>query len=289
MALDKANTCYDVRSIIKQFNGKDSFMLWQRKMKNILIQQDLDETILMVEKKPTGITDEDWKKMDKKVKSFIELHLADNVILRVGEDMNAKETWEKLEKLYKRTTLSRKNELYSLQMEEGGDLPEHLRRFQNCVVDLSMMGAKYEDDDKTLLLMRSLPPSFKHFKSKIMSGGSTLLFDEVIDALQSYVKMNENSGGSQVQGLSAKVRSHSKGKQTARHRRMYLVKEKTKCEQIILVDVQPISLKVTRQKRLGGKHIGASLFSPKEDDEFVDLEKGYGAQHQTQVQLKESV
>ena len=137
MALDKANTCYDVRSIIKQFNGKDSFMLWQRKMKNILIQQDLDETILMVEKKPTGITDEDWKKMDKKVKSFIELHLADNVILRVGEDMNAKETWEKLEKLYKRTTLSRKNELYSLQMEEGGDLLEHLRKFQNCVVDLS--------------------------------------------------------------------------------------------------------------------------------------------------------
>ncbi|KAL6217167.1 hypothetical protein ACLB2K_010384 [Fragaria x ananassa] len=97
MALDKANTCYDVRSIIKQFNGKDSFMLWQRKMKNILIQQDLDETILTVEKKPTGITDEERKKMDKKVKSFIELHLADNVILRVGEDMNAKETWEKLE------------------------------------------------------------------------------------------------------------------------------------------------------------------------------------------------
>ncbi|KAL6217166.1 hypothetical protein ACLB2K_010383 [Fragaria x ananassa] len=95
-----------------------------------------------------------------------------------------------------------------------GDLLEHLRKFQNCVVDLSMMGAKYEDDDKALLLMRSLPPSFKHFKSKIMSGGSTLLFDEVIDALQSYVKMNENSGCAQVQGLSAKVRSHSKGKQT---------------------------------------------------------------------------
>ncbi|KAL6210313.1 hypothetical protein ACLB2K_015546 [Fragaria x ananassa] len=90
------------------------------KMKNILIQQDLDDTIVTLEKKPTGITDEDWKKMDKKVKSFIELHLADNVILRVGKDMNAKETWEKLEKLYKRTTLSRKNELYSLQMEEGG-------------------------------------------------------------------------------------------------------------------------------------------------------------------------
>ena len=33
------------------------------KMKNILIQQDLDDTIVTLEKKPTGITDEDWKKM----------------------------------------------------------------------------------------------------------------------------------------------------------------------------------------------------------------------------------
>ncbi|PRQ37622.1 hypothetical protein RchiOBHm_Chr4g0404691 [Rosa chinensis] len=36
-------------------------------------------------------------------------------------------------------------------------------------------------------------------------------------------------------------------------------------------------------------HTGASSFSLKEDDEFVDLEQGYGAQHQTQLKLKESV
>lgn len=60
---------------------KNNFMLWQRKMKNVLIQQDLDDTILGIEKKPTDMTDEDWKKMDKKAKISIELHLADNVIM----------------------------------------------------------------------------------------------------------------------------------------------------------------------------------------------------------------
>lgn len=115
-------------------------------MKNVLIQQDLDDTILGIEKKPTDMTDEDWKKMDKKAKSSIE-------------------TWEKLEKIYKRKTLSKKIELYLLQMGEGGDLQVHLSKFQNCVIDLSMMGEKYKDDDKAPLLLRSLPRSFKHFKS----------------------------------------------------------------------------------------------------------------------------
>lgn len=198
MADDKANTCYDVKLMIKPFNGKNNFMLWQRKMKNVLILQDLDDTILGIEKKPTDMTDEDWKKMDKKAKSSIELHLADNVMLNVGEDMNAKETWEKLEKIYKRKTLSKKIELYLLQMEEGGDLQVHLSKFQNCVIDLSMMGEKYKDDDKALLLLRSLPPSFKHFKTKIMFGKSTLKFDEVIEALQSHLKVDEKPESSQT-------------------------------------------------------------------------------------------
>ncbi|KAL6210312.1 hypothetical protein ACLB2K_015545 [Fragaria x ananassa] len=176
-----------------------------------------------------------------------------------------------------------------------------------------------------------------------MSGGSTLLFDEVIDALQSYVKMNENSGGSQVQGLSAKVRSHSKGKQTkgcfvcgqnlttgretVKHGKRTFVYSRNLTGQIcnflkISQDMDQkkpeVGVVVLQSKtqtnvssegenkmradllggcstnftqsykaeEFGGKHIGASLFSPKEDDEFVDL---YGAQHQTQVQLKESI
>ncbi|KAI9191646.1 hypothetical protein LWI28_011376 [Acer negundo] len=102
-------------------------------MKNVLIQQDLQHTILGVEKKPDGTIDFQWKQMDVKVKSSIELHLTDNVMLNVDEDMNAKETWDKLEKVYKGKTLSNKlflkDELLNLWMEECGNLQDHLSRF----------------------------------------------------------------------------------------------------------------------------------------------------------------
>ncbi|KAI9187148.1 hypothetical protein LWI28_024966 [Acer negundo] len=70
-------------------------------MKNILIQQDLQHAILEVEKKPMKTIDSQWKRMDVKVKSSIELHLADNMMFNVDDDINAKETWDKLEKVYR--------------------------------------------------------------------------------------------------------------------------------------------------------------------------------------------
>ncbi|KAK0572693.1 hypothetical protein LWI29_035568 [Acer saccharum] len=198
MASDKIN---DVKPIIiEKFDGKGNFTLWQRKMKNVLIQQDLKHAILGVEKKPAETTDAQWKRMDVKAKSSIELHLADNVMLNVDEDMNTKETWDKLEKVYRGKTLSNKlflkDELLNLRMEEGGNLQDHLSRFQNCVANLLKVDVKYDDDDKALLLLRSLPPSFKHFRTTIMFGKESLKLDEVMEAIQSYVKMDENTEGS---------------------------------------------------------------------------------------------
>ncbi|MDD0213343.1 hypothetical protein PSY81_23335, partial [Shigella flexneri] len=91
------------------------------------------------------MADKVWQKMDKKAKSFIELHLADHVLVHVlasaGENMNSKETWDYLKKVYtgkvhigenmdSSKTLDNvkevdadklflKDELYSLRMDEG--------------------------------------------------------------------------------------------------------------------------------------------------------------------------
>ncbi|KAI9194646.1 hypothetical protein LWI28_007899 [Acer negundo] len=179
MAGDKIN---DVPIIIEKFDGNVNFTLWQIKMKNVLIQQDLQHAILGVEKKSTETTNAQWERMDVKVKSSIKLHLADNVMLNVDEDMNAKETCDKLEKFYKSKTLSNKlflkDELLNLQMEEGGNLQDHLSRFHNCVANLLKVDVKYEDDDKVFLLLRSPPRSFKHFRTTIMFGKESLKLDK---------------------------------------------------------------------------------------------------------------
>ena len=45
-----------VKFEVKPFDGKSNFTLWQRKMKNILIQQDLNFIVDGVDKKPKDMS-----------------------------------------------------------------------------------------------------------------------------------------------------------------------------------------------------------------------------------------
>ena len=54
---------------IEKFNGQ-SFELWKLKMEDLLV--DKDQCIVVdLGTKPTGVTDEEWKKLDWKEKSTI--------------------------------------------------------------------------------------------------------------------------------------------------------------------------------------------------------------------------
>lgn len=59
-----------------------------------------------------------------------------------------------------------------------------MSKFQKSVT-ISKMDVKYEDDDKALLLLRSLLPSFKHFRTTFMLDKDT--------QNNTYVKMDENT------------------------------------------------------------------------------------------------
>ena len=145
----------DVKVSIKPFDGKDDFTLWQRKMKNVLIQQETDEAIGT---KPTSMSDAEWTKKNKKAKSCIELHLADNVLLHIGETMTAKEAWEKLESVYRGKSIGNKlllkEQLFGLRMEEGDDLNNHICKFHNCIANLEKVGAKMDDENTAVMLQR---------------------------------------------------------------------------------------------------------------------------------------
>ena len=84
-----------------------------------------------------------------------------------------------------------KDQLYNLRME-GDDIMEHLNVFNCCINDLLRVEVKYED--KALLLLRSLPSSFKHFRTTFIFGKETLWSEEVVQDIISHVKMNKSSG-----------------------------------------------------------------------------------------------
>ena len=85
--------------------------------------------------------------------------------------MNAKSTaelWKKLEDLYITKSLANKfrlkEHIYTIHMVEGTSIQSHINKFNLICVDLKSLDVKIDDEDKVILLVVSLPPSFKHFK-----------------------------------------------------------------------------------------------------------------------------
>ena len=63
---------------IEKFNGQ-SFEFWKLKMEDLLVDKDQWIT-LDPHTKPMGVSDEEWKKLDQKVKSIIKLCLRFNIV-----------------------------------------------------------------------------------------------------------------------------------------------------------------------------------------------------------------
>jgi len=54
---------------IDKFNGQ-SFELWKLKMEDLLVDKD-QWIVVDLGTKPTGVSNEEWKKLDRKAKSII--------------------------------------------------------------------------------------------------------------------------------------------------------------------------------------------------------------------------
>ena len=89
-----------------------------------------------------------------------------------------------------------KKQLYSLHMNEGFDLLEHLNTFNMLNTQLSSFGVNYEDEDKALLLFAMLPTSFDHLVTTLMYGKEAIVLEEVTSVLLSHIKMKQDGDSS---------------------------------------------------------------------------------------------
>ena len=81
---------------------------------------------------------------------------------------------------------------------------------------LLSFGVNYEDEDKVLFLLASLPTHFDYLVTTLMYGKETIVFDEVTSAFLSHVKMKQDGDSSQANELVVKSELSNRGRSELR-------------------------------------------------------------------------
>jgi hypothetical protein len=91
------------------------------------------------------------------------LCLRDDVMYHVMDEESSATVWLKLESWYMSKSLTNKfylkQWLYGLEMAEGSNMSQHINVFNQIIGDLKRVDVKFEDEDKALMLLNSLPTS----------------------------------------------------------------------------------------------------------------------------------
>ncbi|KAL1194793.1 Retrovirus-related Pol polyprotein from transposon TNT 1-94 [Cardamine amara subsp. amara] len=136
---------------IDKFSWRNSFGLWQIKMKASLKQQSLWAPL----SKDKGGDAAEMVTLEEKAHSTILLCLQDEVIIEVSDQTNVAGLWKKLESLYMTKSLQKKlllkRRLFALRMQSDTRLKDHLDQLNSILLDLRNIDVKVEDEDAALL------------------------------------------------------------------------------------------------------------------------------------------
>ena len=119
---------------------------------------------------------------------------------------SANEIWAKLEAQFLDKTapnkLYLKQELYGLKMQEGTNLIEHVNTFNRVISDLARIEVKVEDEDRAILMLTSLPKSYKGLVVTLTYGKTSITASEVTTALLSYDQREKKTEDSTSAGAT---------------------------------------------------------------------------------------
>ncbi|VFQ61495.1 unnamed protein product [Cuscuta campestris] len=182
-----------------KFDGKSSFTLWQRRMKDLLVHLGLSRALKGDEAKPEKMSDNDWQELCEKCVSTIRLCIANSVVNCVIDEESPAAIWEKLEKLYMAKSLTNKlllkRRLYRLRMEDEDTLVGHMNVFNGLIDELKRVDVKINEEDQALLLLNSLPDSYEVYVDTILCGKDTITLEQEQSALLSFDAKRKDKAG----------------------------------------------------------------------------------------------
>ncbi|GLJ29753.1 hypothetical protein SUGI_0587340 [Cryptomeria japonica] len=200
---------------VEKYKGSN-FDMWKLKMEDLLIDRDLWDAVDANVQRPSDPTAAaQYDVMDRKAKGLIRLCLADSVLINVHEENSAKKLWTKLGEMYQVKSLLNKiflrKKLYSLKMEEGGRIADHLEAFNMLVAQLVSVGVKMDEEEKCQILLCSLPNSWDSLVMAIGSTSIVLKSEDMVGALLGE-EMRRKVSISSKEALTVRGRPKEKGK-----------------------------------------------------------------------------
>ncbi|KAH0773397.1 hypothetical protein KY290_010534 [Solanum tuberosum] len=148
-----------VKYEVTKFNGDSSFSMWQRIMRDLLIQQGLHKALGGKSKNPESMTPEYWEEMDEKAASAIRLPLIDDVV--------------------NISSMKRVHVAFG-QMLNG------------LITLLPNLRVKIEEEDKAIVLLNSFPFSYDNLATTILHGKDSIELKDVTSAFLINEKMRKN-------------------------------------------------------------------------------------------------
>ena len=159
------------------------------------------------------------------------MSLGDRIHIEVGGEKTVAGLWKKLEDLFTKKSMAKrlatKKKLYTLQMEEGSSISDHINAFNKIILDLEDINVKIEDEDKTVILLCSFLSSYEHLVDTLIYGRQALTMVDVKETLSSKAATKKES--KEAEGLMARGRSEKKENNRGKQKRYKSRPKNKKC------------------------------------------------------------
>ncbi|KAH9771354.1 Integrase catalytic domain-containing protein [Citrus sinensis] len=213
-SLSARTTVTNAKFEVEKFDGTNNFGMWQCEVLDVLCQQELD---IAFEEKPDVMDDKEWIKINRQACGTIRLCLAKDQKYSVMRETSAKKLWETLEEKYMKKSLENmlymKKKLYRFTYTHGMSMNNHVNSFNKILADLLNLDKRFEDEDKTLLLLNSLPDEYDHLTTTLLHGKDNVTFDAICSALynsETRKKDRKDHRDTVAEALTARGRSQSR-------------------------------------------------------------------------------